>query len=270
MAKEPKDKKALGKGFVERMLERVPADKRDTLKEVLLADDILEYAGEGALAKEDYTTLAQSAAEAQRRYDTVKAKNDEWYAANTGRLATLEAENARLKAAGGGGGGTDEPAPSTSRQPALPANVVTKEELQSAIAQGLADVATLTTISAQHQLEFGEALDMRQLIAHAVQTGRQVANGGYDSFVQERRQVKAEQARKREIQEAEERGAKKERERLAGERSTPPDSSSPAVLSASFARGTLRGLSLPPEEKAKFGVDAAVAGLHRRRQEQAG
>lgn len=267
-AKQQKDKKELGKSFMERVLGKLPEEKRAAVADVLTSDELLELAGEGVLLKEDYSTLAQTAAQETAKANAHKASLDNWWEKNTGRLAALEAENARLKA--GGGSGSGDPEPPKPAAAAVPANVVTKEDLQTALSQGLADVATLTTIASQHQLEFGEALDVRQLIAHAVQTGRPVANGGYDSFVQERRATKAEQARKRELAEAEERGAKKERERLAGERSGPPDSSSPEVLTAAFANSTLRGLNLKPEEKGKYGVDAAVAGLHRRRQERAG
>lgn len=266
MAK-PKDKKELGKSFMERVLDKLPADKREAFKADLLNDDLLEFAGEGVLAKEDYSTLAQQAAMETAGAKKHKENLDKWWeekGPEYHRLKALETAGT-IKP-------TEEPAPSggTSKPAELPADLVRQGDLQTALNRGLADVAALTTLAGRHMAEFGEPLDAQALIAHAIQTNRQVTNGGYDSYVQERRAAKAEQARKKEILEAEERGAKKAREEILRERSGPPDLVSPEALAASFGNGTLRGLNLKPEERAqKFGVDAAVAGLYRRRQEKA-
>jgi hypothetical protein len=271
MAKQTKDKKELGKSFLQRVLEKLPEQARASVGEALLSDDLAEFAGEAVLMKEDYSTLAQTAAETKRLADAHKTMLDDWWVKKQGENADLRAKVTQLEASGKRRPAADddpEPEPQPAR-PAPAADVVTKQDLQTALSQGLADVATLTTIAGQHQLEFGEPLDVHKLIAHAVQSGRPVANGGYDSFVAERRAVKSDQARKKEIEEAEARGAKKAREEFQRAQSGPPDAT--AALSASFAEGTLRGLNLKPEDRAKqFGTEAAVAGLFRRRQEKAG
>lgn len=264
MAKESKDKKAIGKTFMERVLERLPAEKRGDVQSLLLADEVLDLAGEGVLAKEDYSVKIQEAQALKANADTHKRQLDDWWAKELPVRAELREKIAKLEG-GRGGGGSDDPDPSPKPAPVtLPPDLIRKTDLDAAINQGLADVATLTTLAGRHQLEFGEALNVHELIAHAVQTGRPVANGGYDSYVGERRREREEQKRKKELQEAEERGAKKERERAAAERG---GEFGAGPLAPSFAEGTLRGLNLKPEEKdQKFGVDAAVRGMHQRRQ----
>lgn len=263
MAAKTKDKKELGKSFLERVLAKLPEDKRAGVQDVLLGEEILEMAGESVLLKEDYSTLAQGAAAEAATWKAEKGRLDKWWGEKGEEYHRLKA----LEQAGtiGKARSDDEPAPApTTSAPALPADLVRKNDLTDAGSRLYADLATLTTLAGKHQVEFGDALNAHELYAHCTQTGRSLADG-YESFVAERRGTKAEQARKREIQEAEERGAKKAREEFIRSQSAPPDAVS--AVTASFEHGTLRGLNLKPEEReAKYGVEAAVRGYHERKQ----
>jgi hypothetical protein len=261
MPTEKKPKRDTGKSYLERILEKLPAEKQTALKDVLLSDDIADLVGEGVLMKEEASRLVQEAEEeknsSKRHYDEVT----DWWEKKQARLAELHTENAELKRKVKGGGGDDDPETQPKPAPvALPPDLARKSDLAALEQQGAAYFNTMINLAGQHQVEFGVPLDVNKLVEHVRKVGVPVDRGGYDSFVSELRaekQKKAVEAREAQIR-------KDEREKVLAEMSAPPLPTDGGT-SPSFAHGTLRGLGKSGEKE--FGVAAAVAGLNRRRAE---
>lgn len=261
-----KDKKEIGKSIFERALAKLPKEKQDKLQELLSEDTVLETIGEHGLMREDYSRLADEAKAEQAQAQAVYNANLTWREQKAieierGKEAIGALE--RMKAAGlklddPSGSGT----PAAPATPAPASSGLTKEEIEKMLrgteSQGLQVMGALNDIAISHYAEFGEKIKTSEIIAAAQKQGVDL-NTAYDTMVADRRAERQKKELAKQLEEAEKRGAEKERAR---------QSAAPYPIGSMDAGGvpsTLAGLTKDSAKRAEFGVDAAVRRLNENR-----
>lgn len=258
MADKKRDKKASGKSFMERILEKIPEDKRTVIAEAMLtSDEVLELVGDGVLKQEEFSRLANETTEAKKSYENLYNQNLSWREQNIvdltkGKAAADELE--RIKKQKRGNGEPDDDEETRRATPPDLTGFVKAEDLDSLIQKkllqteesGLEVIKTLTRLSSRHMKEFDEALDPDEVITVAREK-RLALPQAYDLFVSDRREKRSKEKYDKEIKEAEARG--EERARTAAQATPWPLAGEPGLT-------TLSGLN--KDKKKEFGVDSAV------------
>lgn len=160
----------LGKQFLSDLLARVPEESRAALAAVVEDEGIATFAGEGVLRQQDYS----------RSMNDLSAKHQElttWYDANKAALAAATQ------------GRTGDPTPQpTGLAMADVEKVITERE------RGVATyIAAATDLSLKHFQEFGERLNLTELLADPEVTKLGIL-GVYDRKFAGRYQEKATKA----------------------------------------------------------------------------
>jgi hypothetical protein len=141
--------------FLAGVLAHVPEAERGKAEAELIT---LE---EGGLRQADYSKLSAEAQAAKQKFDDLYTKNTDWY---TQRQADLqELDTLRAKVA------TVDPTVVVPKPAALPDNMITKEELRKQMDEqergAVGFIAQANRLQLQHFKEFGEILDLNDLLA---------------------------------------------------------------------------------------------------------
>ncbi len=149
------DKIALGKQFLTDLLARIPEDQRAALQPVLEADDVADFVGGGVLRQSDYS----------RGMNELSAKHQEltdWFNVNKAdgmSTALLPQDKAALAAAAAGKVGDPSSQPAGVDLKAVTALI---DERERGVA---AYMAATTSLALKHFKEFGEELNLTDLLA---------------------------------------------------------------------------------------------------------
>ncbi|HEY6416087.1 MAG TPA: hypothetical protein VIX41_07615 [Acidimicrobiales bacterium] len=166
-----------GQSFLAGVLAKLPAEQRAQAEAIFTADGAKEavtLAGDGALARGDYSRNMDTLREKERELTAYYERLNGWYADNRTAL-----DRAR-EAEGAASGGSSAPQPAsgglvTPVQPAAPppgaltaADIrrIADEAVNDAGRDYIAVTAFLATQGARHAHLFGEPLDMTELVAH--------------------------------------------------------------------------------------------------------
>lgn len=245
----------------------------DSYEEGEAREGFLEKLADAQLRQSDYSRAMDEVRAKEEEAEKKKSEVETWYTQlntwHTGeqdRIKALESESAELQRLrssgtfddGDGEGGTPQPP-----QPSIDTSkFATREDIQrlqgGLVDQGVTLYSALHGYNRSHFEEFGELLDMEALQAHVRKVGKPIDQGGYDSFVAERRKEAADADRKTAIEEAEKRGEERALSRINSEPPY-PTSGAPAF------GGTLAGLDKAAGAENR-GVAAAVRNVMDRRQ----
>lgn len=143
--------------FLAGILAHVPEGDRGKAEAALVT---LE---EGGLRQADYSKQSAEAQAAKQKFDDLYAKNSDWYTQRQKDLQELDTLRAQVASGGGGGTGTEQP-------PAkLPEDVITKkmlaETLDTTERGAVAFIAEANALTMRHFKEFGEILNVSDLLA---------------------------------------------------------------------------------------------------------
>lgn len=263
---DPK-KVARGKSLIERVLAKVPAEKKANVTALLEIEDVLEEVGADGLRQDEFSRAMNEAQTKETKAGEWKANLDGWWKDKQTEITNLQVENAllkeRLEKGGGGGagaggddggnGGAGGEGGTRSTMPDL-TSYVKKDEVEKTVAtrvaQAAADVvplvSTLNRLTLQHFKDFNEVLDIDGLIEHSRKTQTPIDRGAYESFVKDKLDAKKEADEKTKIEAAEKRGEERARAALGSAQPYPVANAEPS---------TLDGLD---KTKQHGGVDAAV------------
>lgn len=189
--------------FLAGVLAHVPEADRGKAEAALVA---LE---EGGLRQADYSRLAAEARAAQERFDALYQQNTEWFEARRADLAELDTLRAKV---------ADTTKVEKPLVADLPKDVITKKELETILDQtergAVGFIAEANSLSMQHFKEFGEILNITDLLAdkRVQQIG---LKGVYQDKFKDQITAKAAAAQAAHDATIREEGAKAERERLA-------------------------------------------------------
>lgn len=167
-----------GKAFIDGILAKLPENLRDAAKTALLAPeatDALTFAGEGALARADYSRQMDAIRQKEEAITTDYERLNAWYTTKQEDLAELDQYRTGKKTPAGA-------PPERTTQPTAPdlSGVVkvedftrTMQEQQLSAANYLALQNTLTM---QHYDRFKEVIDARELLKDP-SLGKQKSDG---------------------------------------------------------------------------------------------
>lgn len=256
----------------EAVLAAMPEEQREAMVDAIgagtLRQDESSRLADEAVAKSKAADERQAAADA--KLEETKAWHGQintWWVTEQENIKKSRDEVARMRAASGGDNDNDDDDTDRKTTPAAPVTVpegyVKKEEMDQALVnvqagiarQGVTLVGALQDQQEAHRAEFGEPLNMRELIAHCEKVNRPIDQGGYDSFVAELRKTKGETDKEKLVEDAEKRGEERAYERLKSENLPYPVGGAPAF------GGSLRNLGIEKGKRENVGVDAAVRGL---------
>lgn len=174
--RQGKTKEELYNAFVADVLAKVPAAKRDAIKQVLDDEDFATTAREGVLARADYSrSMDELAASRQTFEDEVEEARSriqgwtEWYQGVAQDTATMRDRIAQYEAAFGRLDPEVRRALQTGQGnpkylTAEDFNTALQAELQKRDASAIAVADVLTDLKIQHQKDFSERLDTKALL----------------------------------------------------------------------------------------------------------
>jgi hypothetical protein len=255
--KAKRDPKVEGSNFLNEVLAKsgLAGEKAEQFKSLIADADfapIVEQIGGGTLRQSEFS---KGMDELRQWHKDMS----EWWRENEGKAKgydALKAENDRLKAQGAVL--DDDDLDEERRRPTLdPSRFVSKEDFDKAVAQQLQQKeqeflrfnALSQKLAMNHFKEFGEVLDLDEVISHASETRQQLLPA-YSDMVRERREKKQGEDLKARLDAARAEGAAEERKKFSGV----PFVAKPTVPS------TLDGLEAKEGQKAPdLSIDALVA-----------
>jgi hypothetical protein len=218
-----KDAKEYGKKFFDDLVALYPADKQQTVRDIVTAmpETVLQHVGDHILRQDDYSEAMNAVT--QLRAGTEKWRQDlqTWKTSIDAQLTEGAAAVERLKGLDASGGHIIKPDDDDVDGKATPpvdlSGYVKKADVDKLVQDAVANAqgyatnygAYMTGLVGRHLKEFDEALDTGALLAFCRENNLQIDRGGYDAFVRERRETVAKTKRDEEIKAAEERGYRK-------------------------------------------------------------
>lgn len=184
--------------YLDKLLAKVPEDKRTAVKEALTVDDTLEFLGEGVLAQEEFSRLAEEMKKATEEAQAKLDANKKWYNDNLPLLekgaradvleAELEKAKKKLEAVVASGGDADDLDTAGAKIEERLKGFVSAEQAKKLVEEaqknilltqqqwGIDLATTLTDLSAQHLHDYREPLNTRDLIAFAQKNQKSIVD----------------------------------------------------------------------------------------------
>ena len=267
--KKPRD---TGEEFIQGILEKVPEEKREQLKSLLSDDEVLSYAGEHVLMRDEFSRGMDGIKTAREQVKARQDQLDSWWQANSAALTEhpklqKELDELRTKvAAGAGGGGEDLDEDALKlKLDELTKKMVTKEEgvktvrdaLNESEGRMLSFLDKIQPLSHRHSKSFDEPLNVSGLVEFSVKHGINDLEDAYSKFYSEKL---AEQRQKLEAEREKKLRAdiRKELEEEARKNGAPY----PISRREGLGPSTLSGLMTKGDEPT-VGVKAAVDAYYR-------
>lgn len=204
-----RDKREAGKTFLENVLAKIPEDKRAGIREALLTDDIVEFAGENHLRHDEFSRMADDLRKQTDSITTYRGQLDKWKGDLTTWYTTKQKELETAMATRHDDDGVVSPAVDLS-------GYVKLEDHQNALAQtesqGLVLMSLIPTLAMKHYHEFKEVLDVNTVIEHAREKNLPL-NLAYEDFVKPRVEERQKKQHDEALSRAREEGAIEERRR---------------------------------------------------------
>ncbi len=188
-------KVARGKTFLEGILEKIPADKREGVKALLEVEDVLEAAGGGALMQDEFSRAMAALQDKENGVKVWRENLTDWHQE---KLKSLTDGEARINAAA---------------------------------AQMVPFVSVMSNLSVKHYKEYGELLDTNALLAHSQKIGLALDRGAYEDFVKDKEAEKSKKKYEEDIAAAERRGAERALQQAGSPTPYPIGNSEPTTLS---------------------------------------
>lgn len=249
-------KKDAAAEYLKSVLEKVPAEKKALVEQILGEDTVLEAIGEGVLRQSDYSRE-------MNRLKEVEASQTDWWTKHNGILKAGTSAMGKLKALKETGIDPDDPQSWRLRtqmdddddRPGSKVDLsglVKREDFDAALNERLAAegqqflvlTAIMPKMVAEHLREFNEVLDPLPLIQEAQKTGRNIIDT-YNLAVQGKRAEKQSKDFEEKLKKAREEGAEAERTRLSTLPYDSPDAG------GSELSPFMKGMTTKPEEKLK-------------------
>jgi hypothetical protein len=243
--------KEAGSRMLQNLLPLFSDEERAVIAEKLGGNEkALEELGKATLRQDEFSRKMNETQQLRSQTEEWRNRLSTWDAEKKAEYDRKEAELAAARAALQGSG-SPAPGQPAAAQPAIDTSrFVSADVLERKVAEAISYAtnygAFITPLVVQHLKDFDEVLDTGKLIEHCRVTGKPIDQGGYESFVKDKRDARARSANEQALKEAEERGFRRAQQESVN---------LPYVSSGAEPGGTLSGLG---KEKGNA-VAAAVA-----------